>query len=53
MKKLGGELRQLTDKQILAALRTLTPAQLQLFTMFLLIEKRVDRDLIIDRLKSA
>lgn len=44
--------RDLTPAQILAAIRQLTPAQMQAITLFLLIENRLDRDLIIAKLKA-
>lgn len=44
--------RDLTPAQIFALIKQLTPAQQQSITLFLLIENRTDRDLIIARLKQ-
>jgi hypothetical protein len=42
----------MTAAQVIAAIRQLTPAQMQVITLFLLIENRLDRDLIIAKLRQ-
>jgi hypothetical protein len=44
--------RDLTNAQIVAIIRQLTPAQMQVITLYLLIENRQDRDEIIAKLRQ-
>jgi hypothetical protein len=44
--------RELTNAQIMAVIRQLTPAQMQVIVLFLLIENRQDRDEIIAKLRQ-
>lgn len=48
----GIEKRALTDKQIIGQLRLLTGLQLQILAVFLLLELRADRDVIVSRLAA-
>lgn len=44
--------RDLTDAQIVALIRQLTPAQMQVFTLYLMVKDTLDRDTVIARLKQ-
>jgi hypothetical protein len=44
--------RDLTPAQIIALIRQLTPAQIAVVTLFLLVENRADRDEIIAKLRQ-
>lgn len=48
----GAIARNLTPAQIFGLLKQLTPAQMQLVMLFLLIENRPDRDVILTKLKA-
>jgi len=48
----GADKRTLTDRQIIGAIKGLTAQQIQIAILFLLIENRIDRDLIVARLRD-
>jgi hypothetical protein len=44
--------RDLSPAQVIALIRQLTPAQMQIIALYLLIEDRVDRDDVIARIRQ-